>query len=298
MKFPFKAGAARPFRASMEMRLPNGEPIGQGGEYVAVGGLRVYYEVHGEGEPVLLLHGGMATLESMVFQIAGLSPKYRVICPERRGHGRTRNPGGAITYEGMAEETLAFCRALGLERVRVVGWSDGGIVAALAASAAPDFASRLALIGANCSTAGYTREFLARMREATADGFGSLPARRGTEEGRAAMREATADTFEPLARETWQRASGDPAGWAPFFEEMKRLWLSEWHVDLERLARITVPTLVLQGDRDLVTLEHALEMYRALPAGQLCILPRATHYAPVEQPDLVNAALLRFLGAP
>src|SRR5437879_8815789 len=94
-------------------------------DYVQAGGLRAYYEAVGEGEPLILLHGGLCTVETFGAQIPALASGYRVYVPERRGHGRTPDVEGPITYELMAQDTIAFMEALGIESAHLVGWSDG-----------------------------------------------------------------------------------------------------------------------------------------------------------------------------
>ena len=94
-------------------------------EYVNAGGVRTYYEIHGEGESLVLLHGGLATAESWAMQIPALAERYRVYVPERRGHGRTPDVAGPMTYEMMAEDTAAFLDAAGTGTAHLVGWSDG-----------------------------------------------------------------------------------------------------------------------------------------------------------------------------
>lgn len=253
------------------MQMGNGEQLGQGGCFRQLSDRKVYYEEHGAGPTVLMLHGGMATLESWFAMIPPLSEHHRLLCPERRGHGRTPDLANAITYEDMAQETIEFCDALGIKNVPVVGWSDGGILGLMVAAERPDLVERLAVIGTNCDVSGYTHAFAEEARQ------------------------MTADNCDPLMREIWQQASGNPGAWPQFFEKMKALWLSDWSVPFERLKRIRQKTLVLCGDRDVVTLEHAGRMFEALPDGQLCVLPGCTHYAPVEDPEPVNAAILRFL---
>jgi pimeloyl-ACP methyl ester carboxylesterase len=106
------------------------------GEYVNAGGVHTYYEIYGEGEPLVLLHGGLATAESWAMQIPALSERHRVYVPERRGHGRTPDVAGPITYEIMAADTGAFLDAAGAG-AHLVGWSDGAMVGMLVALRRP-----------------------------------------------------------------------------------------------------------------------------------------------------------------
>src|SRR4051794_5067126 len=96
-------------------------------EYVDAGGVHTYYEAVGEGEPLVLLHGGLCTVETWEGQTPVLAEQYRVYAPERRGHGRTADVEGPITYQIMARDTIAFMDALGIKAAHLVGWSDGAL---------------------------------------------------------------------------------------------------------------------------------------------------------------------------
>src|SRR5918996_967494 len=126
--------------------MATSEPHIRNGNYVDAGGLHTYYEVAGEGEP-LLLHGGFCPAETFDGLTPRLSEEYRVYLPERRGHGRTPDVEGPITFENMAQDTLAFMDALDISSAHLVGWSDGALVALHVALQRPDLASKLVLIG-------------------------------------------------------------------------------------------------------------------------------------------------------
>src|SRR5438876_4676807 len=95
------------------------------GQYVAANGIKLFYEERGSGHPLLLLHGGSSTHSDWQSQLPAWAPHFRAIMPDNRGHGRTVNPGGALTYEVMAEDALALIEALELEKPIVCGWNDG-----------------------------------------------------------------------------------------------------------------------------------------------------------------------------
>ena len=117
--------------------------------YLDVAGAQIYHEVHGAGGPVLLLHGGFCSIETMRLQIADLSLGYAVHAPERAGHGRTADHGEPFDYERMAEETVAYLDAVGLERVDILGFSDGAIIGILLARDHPDRVRSLTAISGN-----------------------------------------------------------------------------------------------------------------------------------------------------
>ena len=131
-------------------------------DYVQAGGLRTYYETEGEGEPLVLLHGGLWTVETMEAQTQALSARYRER-PERRGHGRTADVAGPITYEAMAADTIAFLEAMQMGRAHLVGWSDGAVVALRVALDRPDLVGKLVFIGNYASLDGARPDQIALM---------------------------------------------------------------------------------------------------------------------------------------
>jgi pimeloyl-ACP methyl ester carboxylesterase len=205
-----------------------------------------------------------------------LAEHYRVYLPERRGHGRTPDVAGPITYGNMAEDTIAFLDAVGLRSVRLLGWSDGGNVALLVALARPDLVSKLVVIGAAAHRNGYTPEqdelfasWAGRPSPAIMAGF----------------------------KELYGQVSPDgPEHFEVVFAKLGETWAREPDLDLADLGRIAVPTLILLGDDDVLTIEHAAAMVRALPDAQLSVVPGTSHAVVMEKPEVVNRMLLDFLA--
>jgi pimeloyl-ACP methyl ester carboxylesterase len=248
--------------------------VSPSGRYVIVNGVNTYYESCGEGEPLLLLHGGTDTIECFREQTPALAERFRVILPERRGHGRTADIEGPITYELMAQDTMAFMEALGIGAAHLVGWSDGAIVGMLVAMSRPDVVKRLVSIGGNFDVGGLTEEFVAYVRQ------------------------ATAETYYPPAVEMYKQTSPDgPEHWPVVFEKIMRMWLTEPQIGPQEFATIKAPTLVMSGDRDIVKLEHTVDLFRTIPGAQLCVVPGTSHFLLVEKPDLVNRLITDFLTA-
>jgi len=242
------------------------------GEYVNAGGVRTYYEVYGEGEPLVLLHGGLATAESWAMQVPALAERYRVYVPERRGHGRTPDVEGPITYEMMAADTAAFLDAAGTGAAHLVGWSDGAVVGMLVALRRPKLVRKLVVIGQYFNADGEVPEFRAMI-----DYWDSnLP--------------------EEL-HEVYDRVSPDgPEHFPVVLEKMMRMWREEPDIALLELAGVRAPALVMQGDDDIVKVEHSAAVSATLPDAQLAVIPGTSHMAPLEKPDLVNRLILGFLS--
>jgi pimeloyl-ACP methyl ester carboxylesterase len=239
---------------------------------VDTGGLDTYYEVHGAGEPLLYLHGGFNTIEMLGEILPVLARRYRVYLPERQGQGRTPDRDGPITYQSMADDTIAFFQAVGLPAAHLAGFSDGAMVAIHVALQRPDLVRKLVLIGQYANPDGCPPFY------------------------RELMEKFTPDTFPPMFRQVYDSLSPDgPEHFPAFFNKLKPNWLSPG-IPLERLADVHSQALVLIGDDDCVTPEHAAAMVRAFPAGsQLGVVPGTSHGLPFEKPALVNQLILDFL---
>jgi pimeloyl-ACP methyl ester carboxylesterase len=219
--------------------------------YVAVNGLNMYYEVHGEGSPLLLLHGGAGSIPEKWIQF--FTPPFRVIAPEQMGHGRTADlVDRPFHYHDMAEDTVELMRRLGIESAVVVGYSDGGIIGLDMAIHHPERVTKLAVTGANARFDGYTEE-----------------------------NQEFAHSFDPgnePVSDAYAQLSPDGAEhWPVVLGRLKPMWAAEPSFTNEELQSIDAPTLLVFGDRDIVTPEHAVEMFRTIPGAQLCVVPNAGH---------------------
>jgi pimeloyl-ACP methyl ester carboxylesterase len=239
--------------------------------YIEVGGHRTWHEVTGEGLPVVLLHGGFSGASSFAAQTPVIAQAgYRVHVPERRGHVHTPDIEGPLTYSVMADDTVAYLQAEVSGPAAMIGWSDGAVVALLVAQRRPELVDRMVLIGQYYNSAG----------RAPDDRFWALL---DSPEGMDFLRRGY-DPYSPDGPEHF------PVVYAKAIEMIR----TEPEINLGELREVHVPTLVLQGDRDLVTLEHSSAVAAALPDARLGVLP-GTHLLPIESPETVNPLLLAFL---
>ena len=240
--------------------------------YIEVAGLRTWHEVSGEGDPVVLLHGGFVGASSWGAQAPVLARGgYRVHVPERRGHGHTPDVAGPLSYEVMADDTIAYLDQVIGRPAPLIGWNDGAVVALLVARRRPDLAARLVLIGQYYNSSGRAAGgLLDEILSSSPDVMGFLRA------------------------EHDQVSPDGPAHFAVFADKMLAMYRAEPELDLAGLAAVDVPALILQGDRDEVTVTHSAAVAGVLPQGRLAVLP-GTHLLPLESPELVNALLLAFL---
>jgi len=230
------------------------------GAYFEHDGLKLYYEVYGQGPPLLLIHGNGANIWSMKNQIAYFSQRYRVIAMDSRDHGKSADAPGPLTFEQMTDDLSALLDHLHTGPVLVLGWSDGGIEALLLGIRHPDQVTKIAAMAANLDPQGLAPELLAR----------------------------------PAA----PKPKVDPAHIPTRSERVKALDDDEPHIKPDALMAIQAPTLVLASDHDVIADEHTLEIYHHLPNSQLAIFPDATHMIPVDDPERFNTTVDRFFKAP
>ncbi|MGX1127987.1 pimeloyl-ACP methyl ester carboxylesterase [Streptomyces glaucescens] len=244
------------------------------GDYVETGSVRTWYETEGAGDPLVLLHGGFCTNETWGAQRPALAARYRLFLPERRAHGHTPDVDGPLSYQDMADDTVAFLDSVVDGPAHLVGWSDGGIVALLVALARPDRVRRMVVIGATFRPAA----------ECWAEPGAIDAMTPGSPE---------LDFF----RELYEAVSPDGAGhWPVVARKVTDMWRTQPTLTTGDLARIGVPTLVVVGDDDMMTLEHTSALYRSIPDSELAVVPGASHLVPLEKPDVVNGLILDHLA--
>ena len=243
------------------------------GEHVDANGVHTYYDEHGSGEPLVLMHGGLSSGDDMGMQTPALAEQYRVVVPDRRGHGRTADVDGPITYEVMADDTIAFMEALDTGAAHLVGWSDGGNVALLVAIKRPDLARKVVTMGSNSRADAYV------------------------EGVRAMFDPGAAVSAIPTLRDAWSALSPDgPDHFPVFLDKMLDCFFGDYAIPTPDLARISAPALLIVGDDDIIRWDHTIELFETIPNAQLASIPGASHIAPIEKPELVNRLILDFLA--
>lgn len=247
------------------------------GQQLSVRGVQLYYEDHGprnagQADSVLVLHGGTACIETMGGLIAPLAASHRVIAVDTRGHGRSTDNDEPLSYASIADDMLALLSALHVERVSIVGWSDGGIVGLQMALRQPKRVNRLVTIGANYRTDGYTVSGRALIDGLHPDAPG------------------LAD-----ARSFYERVASDPAHWPILVGKLKSMWLREPNYTNAELSRIKTPTLLVLGEHDDIRKDHGEKMARLMPHARLMIVGGASHMLPLENPPGFDAAIAAFI---
>jgi pimeloyl-ACP methyl ester carboxylesterase len=260
------------------------------GDYAEVNGLELYYEVHGDGEPLILLHGGVGAIEMFGEVLPMLAEGRKVIGADLQAHGRTADIDRPLSYEQMAEDVAALIGHLGFERADVMGYSLGGGVALQTAIRHPDAVRKLVAVSTAFKRDGWYPEVLAGMEQ---------------------MGPAAAEPMKQTPMyQLYAGVAPRPEDWPVLLTKLGEL-LSRDYDWSEQVAAMQVPTMIVVGDADSIRTAHAVEFFGLLgggkrdagwdgsgmPDARLAILPGTTHYDIFYSPALASA-VTPFLDAP
>ena len=254
--------------------------------YAQVNGIKMYYEIHGAGKPIVLLHGAFNTINTAFAQlIPALSKNRRVIAVELQGHGRTADIDRPFSFESMADDVAALLKFLKTDSADIFGYSMGGGVAQQIAIRHPEVVRRLIITSSVYKYEGWTPET------------------------RAILPMLTAEMFEPTPiKQEYDKLAPDPKHWKEFISKMKKFVTTTYDFGADKIKAIKSPTLIVIGDGDGVLPEHAIDMYRLrggsymvdfgpIHAAQLAILPGTSHISVMMQTDWIVSMVVPFLDA-
>ncbi|HPG41159.1 MAG TPA: alpha/beta hydrolase [bacterium] len=241
-----------------------------------INGVKLYYEIYGQGEPLLYLHGGISSGKDFREYIPDLSKKFQVITVDRRGHGRSFDNGEPYSYAAMGDEMNAFMDYMKIDSAYVMGWSDGGVVGFHLAGKYPERVRKLIAVGANYLVTGMTPGMIEWIEtQMTAEGVAASI---------------------PGIKRDYLANNPQPENYASFISRSRDMWLREPYMEREDFINIGVPVLLVAGDKDDVTLEHMAEMYSLLENAQLCILPDTDHFVFAQRDETVLQVIYKFLN--
>jgi pimeloyl-ACP methyl ester carboxylesterase len=254
--------------------------------YAPVNGLNMYYEIHGTGQPLVVLHGAFMTIELMGKLIPELARSRQVIAVEFQAHGHTADIDRPLTYEQLADDAAALMRHLDIGNADIYGYSMGGGAALQVALRHPELVRKLVIVSASYSRDGWYPEVWSAIEQITPELFDGTP-----------------------WREAYDRTAPDPGAFPALVTKMTQLDGTPFHWSADAVRAITAPTFIIIGDSDGTTPEHAVEMFRlrgggvfgdlaGLPAAQLAILPGTTHVGMLDRADWIVAMVTSFLDAP
>jgi pimeloyl-ACP methyl ester carboxylesterase len=256
--------------------------------YVAVHELNMYYEIHGEGQPLVLLHGAFSGIGTSFGKILpGLSKTRQVIAFELQGHGRTADIDRPLTVEGMADDVAAALPQLGIEQADILGYSTGGFVALHLAVRYPQLLRKLVLMSVSYTLSGIHPGLMEGMGEMKPEMMYGSP-----------------------FHEEYMSIAPRPQDFNRLFEKKTQMDRQIKDFSEEQIRGIKAPTLVMIGDSDLIRPEHAVEMFRlfgggvfgdmppGLPNSQLAILPGTSHVSIAARADWLVSMINEFLDTP
>jgi pimeloyl-ACP methyl ester carboxylesterase len=236
------------------------------GKYYDIRGFKMYAETYGTGQPVLIIHGNGGSISNFVNQIPYFSKKYKVIVADSRAQGNSKDEGDSLSYEMMADDYAALLDQMKIDSAFVIGWSDGGINGLLLSIRHPKKVKKLAITGANLwpdTTAVFND-----VEQMVLPEYNS-------------------------AKTMTNRNARQKAGW-----KLLRLLIEEPHIPLTDLQKISIPTLVIGGDHDVIKPEHTLLIAQNIPKSYLWILPDSGHSTPIMYKDEFNKKVDGFFSKP
>ena len=253
------------------------------GQRVDVNGMKMYYEVSGSGDPLVVLHGAYMNIPSMGAIIPMLAKTHKVYAVEMQGHGRTTDIERPITYQNLADDVAAFMNAVGLQRADVFGYSMGALVGLQLAIRHPGKVNKLAAASVAYDLSGWQPAFTAFIPQMTVEMIVAMP-----------------------FAQDYRKLAPNPDGFPALVRKLIALEKEPmaWEADVKALK---TPVLIITGDADVATLEHSVAMFRLLggggmgdmgvplPAARLAVMPATSHTAVITQPDLLHAFIEPFL---
>jgi pimeloyl-ACP methyl ester carboxylesterase len=253
------------------------------GHRVAVNGMKMYYEVSGAGDPLIVLHGAYMNIPAMGAIIPKLAKTHKVYALELQGHGRTTDIDRPITYPNLADDVAAFMDAVGIEKADVFGYSMGAATGLQLAIRHPAKVKKLAAASPAYDVGGFQPDYRAFVPQMTPELF-----------------------LEAPFAEEYRKLAPNPDG----FPALARKLIALEHEPMAWEARVKAlktPVLIITGDADVTTLEHSVAMFRLLGGGgigdmgkplsqsRLAVLPATSHTAIIGQPDLLLTHIEAFL---
>ena len=233
-----------------------------------VNGIKIWYAVFGHGRPVVMLHGGLSNSNYWGKQVPILDKRYRVIVMDSRGHGRSTRNSQPYGYDLMASDVLGLMDFLKIRKTAIVGWSDGAIIGLDIAMHHPERVSKLFAFAANSDPSG------------VAD----------------ISKSPVFTAFIDRAGKEYSRLSPTPTQYKAFVDQITKMWETQPHWTAADLAKIHVPTWIVDADHDeAIKRENTEFMAAHIPGAGLLIQPEVSHFSFLQDPAQFNNDVLHFL---
>jgi len=243
--------------------------------YVKSSGTKIYYEVIGEGEPLVLLHGGLGPGGHYKRNIPEFQKHFQLITIHTRGHGKSSDNDQPFSYASFADDVNNVLEHLEINSTNVIGFSDGGVIGYQLVAKYPERVNKLIAVGANTKVEGLTVGTIDWTKNSLSPKY-------------------VAENM-PDIKKTYTTLNPNPENFDNYINKTQEIWLRDPYVKEEKFKTIKSPVLILGGDNDAINLEHFIEMHHLLDNSQLCIIPDATHFVLSEKPEVVNEICVEFL---
>lgn len=239
--------------------IANAQKIHKNGKYIDVNGVKLYYEIYGEGEPLLMIHGNGGSFACFENQVPEFSKHFKVILVDCRGRGNsTYKKGVELTFDLQVDDISLFLEKLNIPKTNVVGWSDGGIIGLMLAIKHPEKVTKLVTTGANIFPQGVIH-------------------------------------FDDMEKTAIDLESKNTNHENDLAIDLNNLDLNYPKLNYSDLNVIQSKTLIMAGDHDEIKSEHTLKIYESILNAQLAILPNSSHSTLIDNPKLFNEIVLDFL---
>ncbi|CCB66611.1 alpha/beta fold hydrolase [Hyphomicrobium sp. MC1] len=237
---------------------------------IEANGIRLHYAIYGKGSPVVFLHGGLANTDYWGLQVPAVAAHHTVILIDSRGHGRSTRDSRPYGYDLMADDVVAVLDVLKIQKADIVGWSDGGIIGIDLALRHKDRVGKVFAFAANTVTSGV---------------------KEGVEKN------PTFAAYIERAGKEYEVHSATPKEYNAFVDQISKMWAEQPNWTDAQLKTIDTPILVVDGDHDeAIKRENTEYIAATIPHAGLLILPNASHFAFLQDPEHFNFAILHFLG--
>ena len=244
------------------------------GKYIKLANTNMYYEEYGKGVPLLLLHGGFGSIHDFQYVIPKFAKHFKVIAVDSPGHGRSEL-SDSLSFDLMADYYSKMIDQMKLDSVYVIGYSDGGITGLLLAEKRPDKVKKVMVSGANSRMNAINPEILGYLK---------------------LINPSFIETYQKEWLDDYKSKSPDKDKWEKFIMDISKMYSNETLITDSILSNIKVKVILVLGDRDVVKLEHGIEMYQKIPGSQLCVLPNTSHEVFSESPEIISNLGINFFN--
>lgn len=244
------------------------------GKYITLSNTNIYYEEYGSGMPLLLFHGGFGSIHDFQQVIPKLSKHYRVIAVDSPGHGRS-DQADSLSFDLMADYYSTMIDQFKLDSVYIIGYSDGGITALLLAAKRPDKVKKIIASGVNSRIDGIKTEVLESLK---------------------LVNPTFIETYQKEWLIDYKSKSPGKDKWEKYITDITRMYSKDVLITDQILSNISAKVLLVFGDKDVIKLEHGIELFRKISRSQFCVLPNTPHEVFSESPELISKIGIEFLS--